>query len=198
LSDRAAMTRPKGLEPLVLVVEDDGDTRRALRQLLEEEGYSVEEATHGQAALDRLEREPPPALILLDLMMPVMSGQTLLRELEARPELASLPIVVMTASAIDESSSTLEVPLLRKPVDPDALVRIVEQYSPRFWDDEEATTEEISLPLQMASDTVRHTCAACGGKATMRCAGCGEPICRACIAAGSDGVCARCSHRGEG
>jgi CheY-like chemotaxis protein len=129
------------LEPLVLVVEDDNDTRRSIRDVLEEEGYSTEEATNGQEALDRLGRTPRPALVLLDLMMPVMDGRTLLLELEAHPELAALRVVVLTASAVDEASSTLRVPLLRKPVEVGALLRIVEQYSPRFWDDEEPTTD---------------------------------------------------------
>jgi CheY-like chemotaxis protein len=188
-----ARGRTVSLEPLVLVVEDDGDTRRSIRQCLEEEGYCVEEATHGRAALERLERGPRPALILLDLMMPVMCGQTLLRELEARPDLAPLPVVVMTASGVDEATSALQVPMLRKPVDPAALLRIVEQYSPRFWDEEEVTTEGMPVvPEVPGNETPRQICAVCGQAVEARCARCSAALCRACLAAGLAGVCARC------
>jgi CheY-like chemotaxis protein len=185
------------LEPLVLLVEDDRDTRQSVRQVLEEEGYVVEEASDGQAALQRLGRDPRPALVLLDLMMPVMSGQTLLLELETHPELASLPIVVMTASGIDEATSSLKVPILRKPVTIDALLRIAEQYSPRFWDDEETTTDKSALLSEPPRSTAKQTCALCGGKAATRCSGCGEPYCPRCFEAGSAGVCARCAAHPE-
>jgi CheY-like chemotaxis protein len=186
------------LQPLVLVVEDEGDTRRSVRQCLEEEGYCVEEATHGRAALERLERGPRPALILLDLMMPVMSGQTLLSELEARPDLASVPVVVMTASGVDEATSALKVPMLRKPVDFAALLRVVEQYSPRFWDEEEVTTEEMPIVSEVpGNETPRQMCAVCGQAVETRCARCSAPLCRACLAAGLAGVCARCMLRWE-
>lgn len=184
------------LAPLVLVVEDDGDTRRSIRQLLEDEGYDTEEATNGHAALERLERAPRPALVLLDLMMPRMTGQTVLQEIEARPALASLPIVVMTASGISEATSGLAVPMLRKPVTIDALLWIVEQYSPRFWDDEEAPTEQTALLDGLR--TARQECTICSEKAETRCSGCGEAFCRTCFAAGSIGVCARCAGRRGG
>lgn len=188
------------LEPLVLVVDDDEDTRRAVRQLLEEEGYVVEEATNGRLALERLGRLPSPALVLLDLMMPVMDGRTLLKEIEAHPEFLGVPIVVMTASAVDEASSTVKVPMLRKPVDVDALLRIVEQYSPRFWDEDEPGTEETLIVCESEADraTAKHFCAGCGQVAQTRCSGCGTALCQTCFARGSGGVCADCcrEHRG--
>jgi CheY-like chemotaxis protein len=130
--------------PLVLIVDDDDDTRRSIREILVEEGYLVEGAVNGRDALARLNRPPLPALVLLDLMMPVMDGQTFLGEIEARPDLAALPIVILTASDVNEASSTLKAPMLRKPVGVEALLTMVEQYAPRFWD-EEALTDEVSL-----------------------------------------------------
>ena len=64
----------------VLIVEDDAPLRELLRRMLEREGYTVVEAEHGRAALDRL-REGAPGVILLDLMMPVMDGFEFLAEL---------------------------------------------------------------------------------------------------------------------
>ncbi len=132
-------------EPLVLIVDDDGDTRRSIRDVLVAEGYVAEGVANGRDALERLSRRPLPRARLLDLMMPVMNGHTLLGEIEARPDLAALPIVVLTASSVDEASSTLNVPLLRKPIGIEALLTIVEHYAPRFWDDEEPLTEEVSI-----------------------------------------------------
>jgi CheY-like chemotaxis protein len=82
----------------VLVVEDDTDHRDSVRTVLEEEGYRVEGAADGRAALDRLLSAPPPDLVLVDLMMPVMDGRQLMTEMKARPSLAEIPVVVMTGA----------------------------------------------------------------------------------------------------
>jgi CheY-like chemotaxis protein len=64
----------------ILVVDDDSDAREALGELLKQRGYSVVCAENGLAALDEIRtRRVPPALILLDLSMPVMDGRTFLR-----------------------------------------------------------------------------------------------------------------------
>ena len=89
------MTRP------ILIVEDDYDIRELFAESLEEAGYAVATACNGREALDRLRaaREPElPAVILLDLMMPVMDGWALREELLRDPALGRIPIVVMTAS----------------------------------------------------------------------------------------------------
>ncbi len=80
----------------VLVVEDDAPTRELLRRLLESDGWAVTEAPNGQAGLEQLE-VITPALILLDLMMPVMDGWEFARALQAREAWRSLPVVVLTA-----------------------------------------------------------------------------------------------------
>lgn len=78
----------------VLVVDDDPDLRRLLRQLLREAGYRVRLASHGLEALVQLQREPV-ALILLDLNMPGMSGWDCLAALRAVQH--AVPVVLMTA-----------------------------------------------------------------------------------------------------
>jgi CheY-like chemotaxis protein len=84
----------------VLVVEDDRDIREAVVEVLEDEGYTVSSAGHGQEALDWLSgEEPRPDLILLDLMMPVMNGFQFRKKQLERADLAAIPVVVVTADA---------------------------------------------------------------------------------------------------
>lgn len=80
----------------VLVVDDEPDTRRALRRMLEGFGWDVVEAGDGREALAAVAVRPPH-LILLDLMMPVMDGFAFMDELRQRREYQSTPIVVVTA-----------------------------------------------------------------------------------------------------
>jgi CheY-like chemotaxis protein len=80
----------------VLIVEDDASLREMLRRTLEAEAWPVAEAEHGRAALESI-RARRPAVILLDLMMPVMDGFELLAELRKSEEWRSIPVVVITA-----------------------------------------------------------------------------------------------------
>jgi CheY-like chemotaxis protein len=178
--------------PLVLIVDDDHDSRETARMVLEEEGYIVDVAPNGRAALERLRSEPAPTLMLVDLMMPIMDGPALLRELEASAELSAIPVVVMTASGPDLRSSSLRYPVLRKPFDLEEMMRLVTEYSPRLWDDEEGTDETGAAPRARDDATPRVVCASCDRYASTRCVGCGCAFCRACIDAGPDGQCAAC------
>jgi signal transduction histidine kinase/DNA-binding response OmpR family regulator len=80
----------------VLVVEDEAMTREMLRRTLEKEGWTVIEAENGRAALERV-AEAPPALILLDLMMPEMDGFQFVAELRKNEAWRAIPVVVVTA-----------------------------------------------------------------------------------------------------
>ncbi|HEY2517965.1 MAG TPA: response regulator [Polyangiaceae bacterium] len=185
-----------GAGPLVLVVDDDPDSRDAARQILEDEGYLVDVVANGRAALDRLAAGPRPTLMLVDLMMPVMDGTTLLSELESSAQFSGIPVVVMTASGPDPSTSALPYPVLRKPFDVDDLVALATEYSPRLWDDEEPTDEVPVLsetaPSSRGEVTLRIVCSVCAAVATARCVGCGEAFCRNCLDAGPDGRCSKC------
>src|SRR5580658_4426226 len=80
----------------VLIVDDDRDIRETIREVLEVEGYTVETAENGAAALAKL-RHVRPRLILLDLTMPVMDGASF-REMQLSDEsLAAIPTIVLTA-----------------------------------------------------------------------------------------------------
>jgi CheY-like chemotaxis protein len=90
-------------EKSVLIVEDDDILRSAMKMVLEWEGYRAVCATNGQEALELLQQTTPPGLILLDLMMPVVDGWQLCRELKDNPDLASIPLVVVSALTAAES-----------------------------------------------------------------------------------------------
>jgi len=90
---------------LILVVEDNAPMRELMRRMLEKEGWAVAQARNGHEGLARV-AENPPALILLDLMMPEMNGFEFLAELRQREEWRSIPVVVVTAKELtaDERS----------------------------------------------------------------------------------------------
>jgi len=110
----------------VMVVEDDRDIRESLQDLLEIEGYAVTTAENGRDALERLRRMEAPSVILLDLMMPVMSGDELLHVLRGDDALRSIPVLVVSAWT-DEASKVRDLAqgFLRKPIAvPDLLAEI--------------------------------------------------------------------------
>jgi CheY-like chemotaxis protein len=114
----------------LLVVEDDADIRESLVEVLQDEGYRVTAAGDGQQALDALEAAPDkPALILLDLMMPVMNGFQFREEQLARAELAEIPVLVITAdaNAKAKAGSLKAAGLLQKPVKIQPLLDLIAQ-----------------------------------------------------------------------
>lgn len=105
------------MQPLrrVLVVEDIAGVREELRRILEQAAYRVETAENGQAGLRFLQRPPLPDLILLDLMMPVMTGFEVLAALRLQPHWAAIPVVVLTATP-GQTADKLQVDaVLKKP-----------------------------------------------------------------------------------
>jgi CheY-like chemotaxis protein len=83
----------------VLIVDDDALIRESVSVMLQEEGYEVRTAANGDEALDVLRSTEAPGLILLDLTMPVMDGNTLLAVLDNDPRLAAIPVVIISAMA---------------------------------------------------------------------------------------------------
>lgn len=108
----------------VLIVEDDLALRRMYRTALTLAGFDVVEANDGLAALHFLE-DRAPDLVVLDLMLPTMSGLVVQQEIAAHAHTRNIPIVVVTGS--DLALDHLDVPcVLRKPVSPEALVDAVQ------------------------------------------------------------------------
>lgn len=113
-------------KPLVLCVEDDSDLAYLLKFILDREGFAVHEATDGQLARQWIDAaSAPPALILLDVMLPHADGFELLNLIRARPGWARVPVIMLTARsqerdvvrALDAGASEYIV----KPFKPDEL-----------------------------------------------------------------------------
>ena len=102
----------------VLVVDDDAAIRDTLRDLLDAEGYDVALACHGLEALESLRRQRAD-VVILDLRMPVMTGDELLAQLDADPDLCRIPVLILSAN------KDLPAHALRKPVDLDELLGAV-------------------------------------------------------------------------
>jgi CheY-like chemotaxis protein len=111
----------------ILIVDDDPDIRDSLREVLEDEGYTVNSVANGREALEYLHHSPRPCVILLDLMMPVMDGWQFRREQKQDPAIATIPLIVITATGkrpvlIDADE------LVMKPLDLGRLFEAIERY----------------------------------------------------------------------
>jgi len=117
----------------ILVVEDDYGFRDTLQDVLLEEGFRVTVAQDGAEALKALEAIGRPALVLLDLQMPVMDGLSFLSELTAHPERADFEVVVMSAGMDLHRlpDGARGVRTLRKPFDRAELLAIVAEFGRR-------------------------------------------------------------------
>ncbi|AKF84119.1 Response regulator receiver domain-containing protein [Myxococcus fulvus] len=102
---------------LVLLVEDHVDSRELLEEFLTMEGFAVETAGNGQSALERLSRLPCPDAVLLDLMMPVMSGWELMRHVREDDRLKQLPVVVVSGAGNHQAMPEGIQGTVPKPVD---------------------------------------------------------------------------------
>lgn len=122
--DRATRARGQHIATVdILVVDDDPTIRSVLEALLEDEGFTPILAVNGREAVERV-AENPPALILMDLMMPIMSGVDATRHLKSNARTAGIPIIAMSAGfilreAVDE---LLADRIISKPFDLDALI----------------------------------------------------------------------------
>src|ERR1700677_5069616 len=112
-------------KPLVLLVEDEAALVTMLRYNLEKQGFRVEEAVDGQEALTRI-AETQPDLVLLDWMLPVMSGIEVCRQIRRRPATRDLPVIMVTARTEDQDAvrglNTGADDYITKPFNMDALL----------------------------------------------------------------------------
>ena len=119
------MTKPK-----ILIVEDEANIRKLLSVNLAARGYDVIEAEDGRHGLDQL-REASPAILLLDIKLPDMSGWDLLEIIAANPAYPQVPVIVITASLRTTGPETIRYKNLRKilskPVSIQELTREVKQ-----------------------------------------------------------------------
>jgi CheY-like chemotaxis protein len=115
----------------ILIVDDDNDVRSALSELLEEEGFSVNGAPNGREALALLRGgNVHPAVILLDLMMPGMDGWDFRSEQMRDPELAAVPVVIVSASGFSRESIRTQfrpAAYVEKPIERAALLAVIRE-----------------------------------------------------------------------
>jgi CheY-like chemotaxis protein len=121
LHERDAMLSDK----TILLVDDDMRNLFALSKILAEKGMNVLKAEDGEKALALLDAHPEIALVLLDIMMPVMDGYQTARQIRSQPRFYDLPIIALTAKALKEDrDKCIEAganDYLAKPVDVDRL-----------------------------------------------------------------------------
>lgn len=125
---RPALVKSAALEPVphasgtrVLIVDDDLDVRSALAEILELRGYTVDCAGNGREALEHLRTSPAlPAVIILDVLMPVMDGWQFLAEQKKDPALTGIPVMVVTAMRNAEKFDAAAT--FHKPVEVDRLL----------------------------------------------------------------------------
>ena len=117
----------------VLIAEDDYNFRDTLEDALVEDGHHVICARNGAEALVALDRLPRPALVLLDLHMPVMDGVTFLHELRKRPDPEDYEVAVMSALVDPEWFGKLPgvIRVLRKPFDIGEIQALVAGFADR-------------------------------------------------------------------
>jgi CheY-like chemotaxis protein len=112
----------------VLVVDDEPSIRSLLSELLQDVGYTVEEAANGLEALRKVQSAPPD-VVILDLLMPIMDGWRFLDECRSVPSCSHLPVVVLSASHSVPQDERVRA-FLKKPFDLNALVSAVESLVP--------------------------------------------------------------------
>jgi excisionase family DNA binding protein len=119
--------------PLILIVDDDDHVREYVKANLELEGYSVREAGSAEEGLAALEQEPPD-LILLDVMMPKVDGWEMLRRVQERHGVGSIPVVMFSGKTDEASEEEAKArgarSFIGKPFDPRQLIESTKQLLP--------------------------------------------------------------------
>lgn len=136
----------------ILVVDDEPDVLLLCRVNLEFEGYDVVEAHDGEQAMQRVRAERPDA-VLLDVMMPKMDGWQVLAAIKDDPELAHIPVVMLTAKVQDQDQirgwSSGAAEYITKPFSPLALSQVVEDVLSNDPEEEERRRATILEKLQL-------------------------------------------------
>src|SRR6185369_9894152 len=136
----------------ILIVEDDANSRTYLERALKSQGYSVESAANGVAALERA-KQLRPDLIISDILMPEMDGFELCRRVKADEQLRSIPFVFYTATYVEQKDEKLAMALgaarfLIKPMEPEnffsAIKAVIDEYQ----------ASGLEVPLQPLVETI--------------------------------------------
>ncbi len=116
-------------QKLILIVDDERDIVEIVSELLQEKGYRTVQAYDGREAIEMIERHHPDGLVL-DIKMPVLDGLGVIRYLRSKPEFASIPVVVLTATQVIQEAKQEFAQLnvhtwMSKPFEPDELCAAV-------------------------------------------------------------------------
>ncbi len=110
----------------VLIVDDEADVVRLLQFRFEKEGFDTITAADGQSGLALVEAEMPD-LVILDIMMPLMDGMEVLRQIRSRRKTSKVPVIMLTAKtasiSVDEARQLWVSDYIMKPFDPEVLVK---------------------------------------------------------------------------
>jgi CheY-like chemotaxis protein len=119
-------TSPGSASPHILIVDDEIGIASAMTMVLEMEGYRISQAANGVQALERA-RESRPDLVVTDYMMPHLNGLELIRALRADGDLASLPVILMSAGIVPRAEAQeLADAVLPKPIGIERLLESIE------------------------------------------------------------------------
>jgi CheY-like chemotaxis protein len=125
---------PDRVQPTILVVENEVSNRILIERVLSTRGYFCLTASNGREALEILDHQRVD-LILTDLSMPVLDGYRTMQLIRARPALANVPIVAVTAYALnDENEAAMQIgcnEYLTKPFKPRQLLEVVDRLLPQ-------------------------------------------------------------------
>jgi two-component system, sensor histidine kinase and response regulator len=111
----------------ILIVDDEQDLLDSLAEFFQDEGYAVATARNGVEALAHLDHDPLPSVVILDLLMPLMSGTDVYERMQKDPRLVKLPVIVSTS---DPSRAPSGVLIMKKPVNLGRLLSAVRQFAP--------------------------------------------------------------------
>jgi len=112
----------------ILVVDDEYDLLQAIASFLEDEGFEVESCSSGSEALTRLERGELPDMVLLDVMMPGLSGFEVAERITRGERTRDLPVVMMSAVSPGQAIGSWRA-FLRKPFDLDKLIETTRRFA---------------------------------------------------------------------
>lgn len=116
----------------LLLVEDDRDIREAVTEIFKDKGYDVTATANGVEALAELRASPLPTVVLLDLWMPIMDGWQFHAAMQKVPAFAEIPVITMSAEDQTHAEDRiLSAGHVRKPVDVDQLIELVDRVSAR-------------------------------------------------------------------
>jgi two-component system, cell cycle response regulator DivK len=117
----------------ILVVEDQEDNRRIIRDLLTSAGYALIEATDGEAGV-RLAEAERPDLILMDIQLPLLDGHEATRRIKQDPDLRHIPVIVVTSYALSGDDAKAMAAgcdaYVAKPFSPRQLLATIRQFLP--------------------------------------------------------------------